>query len=179
KDAKAGRLPPVVYIDPFFGENDDPPPLHPIMAQALIAAVYNALAQSPQWKNCMLVITYDEHGGFYDHVPPPSGPDMRGEFQQRGFRVPTMVIGPYVKQNYVSSVEYDHTSALKHLQNAFGLQTLNERMDAANDLTDCIDMARLAAGDWAPPVELPKINLADYVAETSKAECKGSAFRPV
>ena len=117
-----------------------------LATQALIAAVYNALAQSPQWKNCMLVITYDEHGGFFDHVPPPTGPDVRPEFQQRGFRVPTMVIGPYVKQNYVSSVEYDHTSALKHLQTAFGLEPLNERMNAANDLTDCIDMERLAAG---------------------------------
>ena len=184
EDAKAGKLPAVCYIDPFFGENDDHPPLHPIMAQALIAAVYNALAQSPQWKNCMLVITYDEHGGFFDHVPPPGGasdprPDERPEFQQRGFRVPAMVIGPYAKQSYVSSVEYDHTSALKHLQTAFGLETLNERMNAANDLTDCIDMERLAKGDWAKPIELPKIDLAMYTAEVSKPECKGSAFRAI
>jgi phospholipase C len=182
KDAKAGKLPPVCYIDPFFSENDDHPPLHPIMAQALIAAVYNALAQSPQWNNCMLVITYDEHGGFFDHVPPPGGPsdprpDMRPEFQQRGFRVPAMVIGPYAKQQYVSSVEYDHTSALKHLQNAFGLEPLNDRMNAANDLTDCIDMERLAAGNPAPPIELPKINLADYMAQTSLDKCKGVGFR--
>jgi len=187
KDAKAGRLPPVVYIDPFFGENDDHPPLHPILAQALISAVYRALAESPQWKNCMLVITYDEHGGFFDHVPPPTNPhDDTLEkfgvdgFQQMGFRVPTMVAGPYVKQNYVSSVQYDHTSALKHLQNAFELETLNPRMDNANDLTDCIDMDRLAKGDWAKPIELPEINLSDYpqaIDPNTYPQCKGMAFK--
>ncbi|HEY5948956.1 MAG TPA: alkaline phosphatase family protein [Kofleriaceae bacterium] len=183
KDAKAGRLPTVSYIDPFFGENDDHPPLHPIMAQALIAAIYNALAQSPQWKNCMLVITYDEHGGFFDHVPPPTTVDDTEArfgvpgFEQLGFRVPAMVIGPYAKQSYVSSVQYDHTSALKHLQTAFELETLNARMDAANDLSDCIDLDRLAVGDWAPPIELPAINLADYLAATSAPGCKGMAFR--
>jgi len=170
KDAAAGILPPVVYIDPYFGSggNDDHPPTHPMMAQALIRAVYTALAKSPQWKNCMLVITYDEHGGFYDHVPPPTTFDDTLEkfgvdgFQQMGFRVPAMVIGPYAKKSYVSSVTYDHTSALKHLQNAFGLETLNGRMDMANDLSDCIDMERLARGDWEKPIDLPEINLADY-----------------
>ncbi|HZJ62603.1 MAG TPA: alkaline phosphatase family protein, partial [Kofleriaceae bacterium] len=73
-DCAAGKLPPVVYIDPAFGFNDDHPPVHPILGQELVAAVYTALAKSPQWKNCMLVITYDEHGGFYDHVAPPRAP---------------------------------------------------------------------------------------------------------
>jgi phospholipase C len=186
KDAAAGKLPPVCYIDPFFGENDDHPPLHPILAQALIAAVYRALANSPQWKNCMLVITYDEHGGFFDHVPPPQVEDDTLEkfgvdgFKQLGFRVPAVVAGPYAKQNYVSSVQYDHTSALKHLQNAFGLEPLNIRMDTANDLSDCIDMDRLAAGDWAPPIELPEIDLSQYPLATdpnTHPECKGMAFR--
>ena len=164
KDAKEGKLPPVVYIDPAFYENDDHPPIHPIMGQELIAAVYTALATSPQWKNCMLVVCYDEHGGFYDHVAPPTTTDdtlakygVPG-FEQMGFRVPAMVVGPYVKQGYVSSVLYDHTSALKHLQNAFELDSINARIDAANDLSDCIDMDRLAAGDWAPPADIPLVD---------------------
>jgi phospholipase C len=180
KDAAAGKLPPVVYIDPSFSENDDHPPVHPIRAQALIAAVYTALAKSPQWKNCMLVVTYDEHGGFYDHVAPPVNPsdDTLAKFgvdgfQQLGFRVPTMVAGPYAKQAHVSSVQYDHTSARKHLQNAFGLEPLNARMDAANDLTDCIDMDRLARGEWAPPAELPEINLDDWAWEDMKCKSAG------
>ncbi|HEY6034870.1 MAG TPA: alkaline phosphatase family protein, partial [Kofleriaceae bacterium] len=153
KDAAAGTLPSVCYIDPFFYLNDDHPPIHPINGQLLVSAVYNALANSPQWKNCMLVITYDENGGFFDHVSPPTTVDDTlanfgvDGFQQMGFRVPTIVAGPYAKQNYVSSVVYDHTSPLKHLQNVFGLETLNVRMDAANDLTDCIDMERLMANE--------------------------------
>jgi hypothetical protein len=76
-----------------------------------------------------------------------------------GFRVPAMVIGPYAKQSYVSSVQYDHCSALKELQVAFGLDPLNVRMDMANDLSDCIDMDRLAKGDWAKPAEIPTIDI--------------------
>jgi phospholipase C len=168
KDAAAGTLPPVVYIDPAFYINDDHPPIHPINGQALIASVYQALAKSPQWKNCMLIVTYDENGGFFDHVPPPMTTDDTlakfgvDGFQQMGFRVPAMVIGPYVKQSYISSTVYDHTSALKTIQNVFGTDSLNARTDAANDLTDCIDMDRLARGDWAKPITLPTINVDDW-----------------
>lgn len=183
KDAAAGKLPPVTYIDPFFYLNDDHPPSHPLMAQQLIAAIYTALAKSPQWKNCMFVVTYDEHGGFFDHVSPGKTADdtatkfpvdedgnptsaytdgqgnMVHGFDQLGFRVPALVMGPYAKRGYVSSVEYNHASALKHLGTAFGLEDLNARMAGANDLSDCIDMDRLAAGDWAKPIALPAIEI--------------------
>lgn len=168
KDAAAGKLPPVTYIDPAYDQNDDHPPLPPILAQSLVASIYRALAKSPQWKNLMFVITYDEHGGFFDHVPPPRTTDDTLEkfgvdgFQQMGFRVPGLVIGPYAKQSYVSSVQYDHTSALKHLTNAFGLEPLNPRVAAANDLSDCIDMDRLARGEPAAPIEIPEIDLDSF-----------------
>lgn len=168
RDAAAGTLPPVTYIDPYFYLNDDHPPIHPIHGQMLIAAVYRALATSPQWNNCMLVITYDENGGFFDHVSPPTTADDTlskygvDGFQQMGFRVPTLVAGPYVKSGHVSSVTYDHTSALKHLKVAFGLESLNARMDAANDLMDCIDLEALAAGKPRQPIDLPTINVDDW-----------------
>jgi phospholipase C len=177
KDAAAGTLPSVVYIDPAFGLNDDHPPAHPILGQELIAAVYTALAKSPQWENCMLVVTYDEHGGYFDHVPPPQTTDDTlarfgvDGFQQLGFRVPTLVAGPYAKQGYVSSVQYDHTSALKHLQTAFGLERLTARVDAANDLTDCIDLERLERGEPAPPIELPVIDSGEF--PTNDTSCGG------
>ena len=177
-DAAAGKLPPVVYIDPAFGTNDDHPPVHPILGQELIAAVYTALAKSPQWKNVMLVVTYDEHGGYYDHVPPPMTTDDTLEkfgvdgFQQLGFRVPAIVAGPYIKQGYVSPVVYNHASALKHLQNTFGLASLTARVDAADDLTDCIDMDRLARGEPAPPIELPRIDTDEW--PTLDPACMGS-----
>ena len=90
-----------------------------------------------------------------------------------GFRVPTIVAGPYAKQNYVSSVVYDHTSALKHLQNAFGLESLNVRMDAANDLSDCIDQVRLAANDPAPPIVLPEINIDAWPMDPATCDHSG------
>jgi phospholipase C len=179
KDAAAGTLPPVVYIDPGFGFNDDHPPVHPILGQEMIGAVYTALAKSPQWKNCLLVVTYDENGGYYDHVPPPTTVDDTMEqfgvpgFEQMGFRVPTLVAGPYVKQNYISSVVYDHTSALKHLANHFGLEPLNPRMAAANDLSDCIDFERLEAGNPAPPIKLPEFDSDEWPFDADTCVSEG------
>jgi phospholipase C len=159
-DAVAGKLPSVTYIDPYFYGNDDHPPIHPINGQALIASVYTALAKSPQWKNTLFVLTYDEHGGFFDHVSPPTTVDPLAAqgFSQCGFRVPAMVMGPYAKAGNVSSVQYDHCSALAHLERTFDLTPLNTRTMAANDLTDCIDMERLSKGDWAKPIEVPTID---------------------
>ncbi len=177
-DAEAGTLPPVSYIDPAFGLNDDHPPHHPLLGQQLIAAAYTALANSPHWERCLFVVTYDENGGFYDHVPPPTAADdlAADGFDQLGFRVPTIVAGPYVKQNYVSSVQYDHTSPLKHLKNVFGLPPLTTRSEAANDLTDCIDLERLAAGDPADPIVLPEVEID---AASLPPECDGSSLRQV
>src|SRR5262249_26126421 len=148
-DAAAGKLPPVTYIDPMFTANDDHPPHHPLLGQQLIAATYQALATSPHWERCLFVICYDEHGGFFGHVSPPSdAADERAAdgFNQLGFRVPTLVIGPYVKQGYVSSVRRDHTSALRHIENVHGLAPLTMRDAAATDLSECLDEARLASG---------------------------------
>lgn len=181
KDVAAGKLPSVVYIDPAFGANDDHPPVHPALGQELIGAIYSALSKGPQKDNFMLVVTYDEHGGYFDHVPPPTTVDETMEkfgvpgFEQMGFRVPTFVAGPYAKQGHVSSVVRDHCSALKHLQVTFGLESINKRIDMANDLSECIDMDRLAANDPAPPIELPAINPEDY--PYTNAACKGGGFR--
>jgi len=182
KDAAAGTLPSVVYIDPAFGVNDDHPPSHPILGQELVAAVYTALARSPQWNNVMLVITYDEHGGYFDHVPPPMTTDDTlakfgvDGFQQLGFRVPALVIGPYAKQSYVSSVTYDHTSALRHLQQTFDLAPLTAHVDAANDLSDCIDWDRLARGEPAPPIQLPVLDALEW--PIAHASCSAQSGFP-
>jgi phospholipase C len=178
-DAAAGKLPPVVYIDPAFNSNDDHPPVHPINGQELIATVYTALARSPQWKNCMLVITYDEHGGFYDHVSPPKTVDARAAqgFDQLGFRVPTLVAGPYVKQGFVSNKVYEHCSALRQLEVAFALEPINARSMAANDLSDFIDAERLAKGDWAQPIEIPAVDPTDATKWPMGAVCSSGSVR--
>jgi len=181
KDCAAGKLPSVVYIDPAFGANDDHPPVHPSLGQELVGAVYKALAASPQWENILFVLTYDENGGYFDHVPPPTTVDDtqakygKAGFEQMGFRVPAIVAGPYVKQGFVSSVVRDHTSALKHLQNVFGLDPINARIDAANDLSECLDEDRLARNDPAPPITLPDLDPEDY--PYAAQACKGGGFR--
>jgi phospholipase C len=168
-DAENGTLPPVVFLDPAFDGNDDHPPLPTLWGQQLVAAIYGALARSPQWPNTLFVVTYDEHGGFYDHVSPPQVPDDRSPdgFDQLGFRVPTLIAGPYAKIGHVSSVQYDHSSVLAHIEKMFGLQPLTARDAAASPLDDAIDQERLARREPAPPVALPKIELTEAEVTTA------------
>lgn len=160
RDALADDLPPVTHIDPGFFVNDDHPPLHPAYGQQFLASIYTALASSRLWDRTMLVITYDENGGFFDHVPPPTTVDDHAAagFDQMGFRVPTLVCGPYIKQG-ISSTVRDHCSMLAHIERKHGLAPLNQRTAAANDLADTIDVARLTAGEATAPVTLPAIEI--------------------
>ena len=171
-DAMNGTLPPVAFVEPGFTINDDHPPHHPIRGQAFLASVYAALAASPQWNNSLFVVTYDEAGGFFDHVPPPLVADDRAAegFNQLGFRVPTVVAGPYVKQGHVSSVMRDHTSVLAHIAGMFNLEPLTTRSAEAEDLSELIDRDRLDALDPAPPAEVPAIEVDESMIED---ECAG------
>lgn len=161
EDAAAGRLPPVVYIDPAFSANDDHPPHHPLLGQQLIAATYQALAKSPQWNETLFALTYDENGGFYDHVAPPTVYDDHADqgFDQLGFRVPGLVMGPYARVGAVSSVPRDHTSALRHLEKAFSLEPLNRRVSEVADLSEALDLERLAVADARPPITVPAVEV--------------------
>jgi phospholipase C len=176
RDAMNGTLPPVSYVDPGFAYNDDHPPLHPVYGQQFIASIYRALAAGPLWEHCLLVVTYDEHGGYFDHVPPPTTVDdfAASGFGQMGFRVPTMIAGPYVKPGYVSSVTMDHCSVLRHIQNHFGLDDLNQRVTAANDLTDVLDLDALAAGTPRPPVDIPAVEIDESAIGAACTERAGS-----
>ncbi len=159
-DAAAGQLPTFSLIDPQFfggGANDDHPDHDVRLGQALIASVVNALGASPQWNKCLLVITYDEHGGFYDHVSPPVTTDERAAFRQLGFRVPSLVIGPTVRRGQVVDATFEHVSVLSTLTRRFGLPALNDRVTAAADLSPCIDPAYLA--DPQPAPTLPPVTM--------------------
>ncbi|MBS2023013.1 MAG: alkaline phosphatase family protein [Deltaproteobacteria bacterium] len=160
-DAKAGTLPQYTVLEPAFQLNDDHPPHHPIMGQQFVASVYNALARSPQWESTLLAIIYDEHGGFFDHVAPPKTDDDRVSegFDQLGFRIPALLVGPYVKRGHISSVLHDHTSVLKHAETMFGLTPLTRRDAAANDLSDALDLDRMARGEAYAAVPVPVIDV--------------------
>lgn len=159
-DAEKGTLPNVVFIDPHFigqGANDDHPSHDVRLGQALIASVYSALGKSPQWGRCMFILTYDEHGGFYDHVPPPTTEDDEAEFRQLGFRVPSIVAGPFTRAGCTVTTEFEHVSVLRTLARRFNLPSLNARMSAANDLSSCIQPAYFDAP--RPAVAMPVVDV--------------------
>jgi phospholipase C len=156
--AAAGTLPNFALIDPGFfgaGANDDHPDRDVRLGQALIATVYEALRQSPQWHRCLFVLTYDEHGGFFDHVPPPEVADDHDDFRRLGFRVPTLVAGGPVRRGQVVSTTLEHSSVVATLTRRFGLQPRNQRAEAAADLSDCIDPDLAADPQPGPVLPMP------------------------
>jgi phospholipase C len=165
-DAAAGTLPQVSYVDPaFFGEeqNDEHPPSNPQLGQQFLESIYDALVASPNWSSTALIITYDEHGGFYDHVPPPSAciPDdvppqltsgsFVAQFDRYGFRVPIIVVSPYSKPGYVSHEVFDLTSILRFIELRFDLPALTKRDANATPITDLFDFSQ--ASLLAPPAQ--------------------------
>jgi phospholipase C len=158
KDARSGNLPPFSIIDPDFLSSDDHPAHDIRLGQAFIASVFQALSQSPQWPRCLFILTYDEHGGFFDHVPPPAAFDPDPAFAQLGFRVPTIIAGPTVRRGHVSATVFDHVSVPATASARFGLRSLGPRMERTADISPCID-PRLVNKPAPPPTDLPKVQV--------------------
>ncbi|MBV9663642.1 MAG: alkaline phosphatase family protein [Actinobacteria bacterium] len=146
--AASGTLPQYTYLDPFFlgedqgGSNDDHPHADIRRGQSLIAQVANAVMSGPAWDKTVLVITYDEWGGFFDHVKPPMMPDNDPKHAQVGFRVPTYLISPFAKAGHVNHQVFDHSSILKMVEWRFGLKPLTPRDAAASNLAEAIDFSK-------------------------------------
>jgi phospholipase C len=146
-DAAAGTLPAVSFVDPRFTDegmgtsNDDHPHADIRAGEDFMNQVYDAVRTSPLWPNTVLVITYDEWGGFFDHVPPGHAPDVSNKTSLRGFRVPTVVISPFARRGFVSHKTFDHTSILKMIEWRFGLDPLTVRDKKANNLATVLDFA--------------------------------------
>ncbi len=168
-DAAAGTLPQVSFIDPIFisqanTETDEHPCSNIQVGEQFVANVTNALFASPDWSSTAMFLTYDENGGFYDHVAPPSAPvpdgippmlkagDTPGAFDRYGFRVPVAVISPYTKPHFVSHVVEDHTSILRFIETRFGLPSLTNRDANANPMLEYFDFSHAA---FATPPALP------------------------
>ena len=124
-DAARGRLRDVSWIDPNFidldvldpNSNDDHPPTDIRAGQAFILDLYDALRRSPTWNDTLLVIVYDEHGGFYDHVTPPAVEDDSG-YKTLGVRVPALIVGPRVNHAVCHQI-FDHTTLIKTILTRF------------------------------------------------------------
>lgn len=120
--------------------------------EALIKSVYETIRNSPVWDRSLLIITFDEHGGFYDHVAPgPTVPpgdvqttgysEFGFKFDQLGVRVPTIIISPHIPRGVIDHTVYDHTSILATVERMYGLGNLTNRDKAANDLGHLFTLA--------------------------------------
>jgi phospholipase C len=145
-DCAAGTLPAVSYVDPRFisetaGTSIDDHPFADIRdGEVFMNLVYSALTLSPNWSSTVLVITFDEWGGFFEHVPPQQAPDANPQFALRGFRVPTLLISPFSKRGFVSTDVFDHTSFLKMIEWRWDLKPLTVRDASANNLANALDL---------------------------------------
>jgi phospholipase C len=148
--AAAGQLPSLSYIDPRFlgegqqGSNDDHPAADVRDGQAFLNSVYSALTSSPQWSKTLLIVTYDEWGGFFDHVVPPVGPVSADEAKlgndgRLGFRVPLLMAGPRVPKNSVCKLQFDPQSILNLITWRFGLDKIGSRADWSLNLAYALD----------------------------------------
>jgi phospholipase C len=150
-DCAAGTLPHVSYVDPRFlgaslGVSEDDHPHADIRnGQAFINRVYSAVISSPAFRRTLLVINYDEWGGFFDHVPPPILPiptadaDAGATDGLLGFRVPSLIVSPYAPKKTVTHATIDHTSILKFIEWRWGLPPLSVRDSTATNLAEVLD----------------------------------------
>jgi phospholipase C len=198
-DAASGSLPQYAFIEPRFiadpiagPETDAHPPHSAFIGDQFIGEIYNAIVTGPQFKanEVLFIITFDEHGGTYDHVAPftnatPVGVNMETQFtfNRFGVRVPTIVVSPFVKKGSVFNkpagvpndappstyTPYDHTSILKTIELAYGYPNMTARDNAAPDLGGIL--TEPARTDYGPvPVTGPFQELKDWIAERISRE---------
>jgi phospholipase C len=164
--ARAGTLPHVAFVDPdldgpaeFVGTATDDHPFADLRrGEAVIGDIYNALARSPQWDRMVFVFTFDEHGGFYDHVAPPAvqddtvlhepGPDLK----RLGFRVPCIIGGPFAPARVEHNGPYEHCSILRMIEWRWNLPPMTARDRGAHNLAEALDLSARVR-----PVGLPVV----------------------
>jgi acid phosphatase len=131
-----GALPQVVFYKPQGSLNEHPGYADVLSGDEHIAGLVAKIKASPLWPTTAIIVTYDENGGFWDHVPPPKG-DRWGP----GTRIPAMIISPYAKRHHVDHTSYDTTSILKFITRRFDLAPLPGVRGGAGDLTAAFDFA--------------------------------------
>ncbi|HTQ41930.1 MAG TPA: alkaline phosphatase family protein, partial [Polyangiaceae bacterium] len=179
KDAAAGALPQVAFVDPDTSSEsmggagtDEHPPGDIQSGEQFVAQVVKAVTTSPQWAHTALFITHDENGGFYDHVPPPpacapdgiapmlQGSDQgtQGGFDLYGVRVLLLAVSPYAKRGYVGHHVYDHTSITRFIEAKFKIPALTARDANAEPPTDLFDFKSPPAFATPPPLTMPTVD---------------------
>lgn len=132
RDARKGNLPAVSWL--VTGANSEHPPFSTCEGENWTVKQINAIMQGPAWNSTAIFLTWDDFGGFYDHVPPPNV-DQFG----LGPRVPLLIISPYAKAGYISHTQYDFSSFLAFVETRLGLKPLGQRDAQANNMLDSFD----------------------------------------
>jgi phospholipase C len=152
-DIAAGNLAQVTWIMPGNGFSDHPGGSLDREGPQWVAAIVNAIGASRYWKSTAIFVTWDDWGGWYDHVKPPIYTS-----NELGFRVPLLVISPYAKRGRVSHVQYEFGSILKFVEKTFGLGSLGTTDKRASGMMDCFDFhqpprafVRIKAAPFIPP----------------------------
>ena len=120
---EAGTLPAVSFYKPPGRDTQHPSYTDVVTGDIHIDGLLKKLRASPQWKDMLIIVTYDENGGYWDHVPPPTGPGWGDRFGP-GSRIPSLLIGPSVKKGFVDHTTYDTTSILQFISKRWGLEQL-------------------------------------------------------
>ena len=145
-DIQNGNLAQVTWITPSFDYSDHPGPISTKIGPDWIASITNTVGASQYWDSTVIFITWDEWGGWYDHVPPPTVDNMG-----LGFRVPLIIVSPYARRGYVSHTVHEFSGFLKYTEEIFGLPSLGTRDAAADDFGDCFDYTQTPQ----PYVQIP------------------------
>ena len=186
-DAAAGTLPQVSLVDPYTDYSEENGDVS--IGEAFAARIIGAVLDSPAWSKTALVLVYDEHGGWYDHVPPAPAvrpddippeitvpPDQPGGYDYTGFRVPCVVVSPYAKKDFVSHVTYDHTSILKLIETKWNLPAMTYRDANAHNLLDFFDLKAKRPPFAEPPEVAAPLN--PFVGPLP-ANSKAPGFHPI
>jgi phospholipase C len=179
QDCAAGRLPHVSFVDPKLllsnlgTSGDYHPPSDIRLGEAFLHRVYEAVTTSAAWSRTVMVINFDEWGGFYDHVVPVEGPDSNPNLALRGFRVPCLVVSPFARRHHVAHDLYDHTSILRMIEWGFDLRPLSPRDARANNLADVLDLA------GTPDLDVPHWELPPFVPQDCGAQILESIWKPL
>jgi phospholipase C len=136
KDVAAGKLADVVWVTPTALSSDHAES-NDGTGPSWVAAVVNAIGESSYWESTAIFVTWDDWGGWYDHVPP----HVYNSYEL-GFRVPLIVISPYAKNHYVSHAQHEFGSILKFAETIFGLPSMHTTDDRSDDLFDCFDFSK-------------------------------------
>lgn len=168
-EIEAGELPEVAWVDPTWSVSgtqatDEHPPANPQIGEQWIRDLVTRVMASPQWAETAIIITYDEHGGFWDHVAPPEAcppgdfpAEDGGDFDRLGFRVPLVIVSPYSRAGYVSDRVTDHASIIRLLQARYLLPAMTGRDANAWPLLDMFDFAGMPFA--TPPTDLAEAPL--------------------